>query len=325
MALTIFCKVCDQPINNNEYSFREMHLGLREQFLYYNCPNCGIMQIREIPLDLAKYYPTDQYYSFQSKAKPQIKVDLLRKIKAEYILFRKQWILGWILSIGYKKPAYFDWLKEAGVTLEDSILDVGSGNGGLLLNLAKLGFKNLRGIDPFNNIDHDYGSFTVEKKDIFQVDGSFDLIMMHHSFEHMDEPKKVFQRLNKLLKPGKCLLIRTPVMGNYLWSYYKENWMSLDAPRHLIIHTEKSISLLATQSGLELKKVIYDSSEVNLLISEQYKMNIPLNDNRSYAMNKKSNLFKRDEINHFKKLAKKLNRQRQGDQAAFFLFKPKNK
>ncbi|GAC1704209.1 MAG: class I SAM-dependent methyltransferase [Flavisolibacter sp.] len=301
MDSTIFCKVCDEPINKSEYALREMHLGLREEFIYYNCLNCGIMQIGNIPHNLEKYYPTDHYYSFKSKTKPQIKVDLLRKTKAEYILYRKQPILGWLLSIGYKKAEYFNWLKEAGATFEDFILDVGSGNGGLLLNLAKLGFKNLYGIDPYNNIDHDYGSFTIERKDIFQTDGSFDLIMMHHSFEHMDEPKKVFQRLYNLLKPGKCLLIRTPVMGNYLWNCYKENWMSLDAPRHLIIHTEKSIRILANLSGLELKKIMYDSSEVNLIISEQYKMNIPLNDNRSYAINKKSNLFTRYEINHLVK------------------------
>ena len=74
--------------------------------------------------------------------------------------------------------------------------------------------------------------------------------MLHHAFEHMDEPLSVLMRLQQLLKKGKYILIRTPMMGKYSWKKFRENWMDIDAPRHLIIHTPDSIGILAEKAGL---------------------------------------------------------------------------
>ena len=67
------------------------------------------------------------------------------------------------------------------------------------------------------------------------MDGQYDFIMLNHVFEHMDDPVETLQKLYQLLKPNSYLLIRTPVMGTYSWNKYQENWMGLDAPRHIII------------------------------------------------------------------------------------------
>src|SRR5256885_6755871 len=228
----MLCKVCQYQLESIQYKIKELHLGLREEFIYYRCNNCGILQLAEIPEHLSRYYPPSQYYSFQSEEK-KIQTDILRKWKAQYLLFNKNKIVGKILSTGYKKPDYFEWLKEAGVQFDDSILDVGTGSGSLLISLAKNGFTKLKGIDPFNEKDLNYGKFTVEKKDLFQIKGSYDFIMLNHVFEHMDEPQRTMDQLYNLISPGKYVLIRTPIMGNRLWEIYRESWMQLDAPRHL--------------------------------------------------------------------------------------------
>lgn len=299
-----------------------MYLGLREEFLYNHCAHCGAMQLLNIPHNLAAYYPPDRYYSFNSHVKSKVKTDLLRKWKAEYLLFGKNKVAGRLLSVGYKVPEHFDWFRNAHVSFDDAILDVGCGNGGLLHTMARMGFTNLKGIDPFNEKDYDYGKFKIEKKDIYQIEGSFDFIMLNHVFEHLDEPHKVLSRLYQLLKPGSYLLIRTPVMGNYAWHTYKEDWMALDAPRHLIVHTEKSMKILADQAGFQLKKIVYDGNEFSLVGSEQYKRDIPLTDKRSYLMDKNHSLFSKEEIEKLKAKAQKTNEENQGDQAAFYLFKP---
>ncbi len=298
-----------------------MQLGLREMFTYMECGSCGCMQLLDIPADLGKYYPNEGYYSFNLSLDIQQKPDSLRKAKADYLIYGKNKLLGGLLSIGYKAPAYYSWMKNAGVTYNDAILDVGTGNGSLLASLFKIGYTNLTGIDPFIDSDHFYGPINIYKKNIFETEGQYDLIMLHHAFEHMDEPLKVLQQLYKLLKPGKCLLIRTPVMGMYSWKKYSVNWMDLDAPRHIIIHSLKSMNLLAAQAGFELRKTVFDGNYMSLIGSEQYAKDIALPDANSYMANKEASGFTKADIENFKAINAKNDDEGQSDQAAFYLFK----
>ena len=315
------CKVCNNIDGNELYQIKEMQLGLREMFTYMRCAKCGCMQILNIPADLGKYYSNENYYSFNLGLDLNKKPDALRKIKAEYLLFGKHKLLGSLLSIGYKAPDYYSWLRNAGVQYNDAILDAGTGNGSLLMSLYRIGFTNLTGIDPFIDKEQHYGSVNVYRKSIFETEGQFDYIMLHHAFEHMDEPLKVLLKLNQLLKKGKYLLIRTPVMGMYSWKTYKENWMDLDAPRHIIIHTIESMKLLAAQAGFTIKKIEFDSNYMSLIGSDQYSKNIAFPDPQSYVVNKEAAGYSKEQIDAFKATAAKIDKEQQGDQAAFYLVK----
>ncbi len=70
------------------------------------------------------------------------------------------------------------------------------------------------------------------------------------------------------------------------------------------------------KSGLIIKDVIFYSTEFQFLGSEQYKRNISLTANR----NKKS-IFTKKQIKRFREKANKLNKNKQGDQAAFYLMR----
>ncbi len=316
------CKVCSNSTNNTLHTVKEMQLGLRELFTYMECGNCGCMQLMNIPADMGKYYPNEDYYSFNLGLDVRQKADTLRKLKASYLIYGKNKLAGGLLSIGYKMPAYYSWIKNAGVQYNDAILDVGTGNGSLLLDLFKIGFTNLTGIDPFIDKDQQYGAINIFKKGIFETSGQFDYIMLHHAFEHMDEPLKVLLKLKELLKPGKFILIRIPLMGMYGWKTYGLDWVGLDAPRHIFIHTIKSIQLLANQSGLQLNKIEFDSGPYHLWASEQYQKDVALMEPGSYMVNKSTSLFTKEKISGFAKIAAQTNKEGQGDQAAFYLFKP---
>jgi SAM-dependent methyltransferase len=315
------CKVCGNAVNNKLHQVKEMQLGLREIFTYMECGHCGCMQLHPVPAHLAKYYPNEGYYSFNRSLKLR-QPGLLRKIKASYLLYGKNVLLGSLLSIGYKVPDHYSWIKIPGVKYNDAILDVGTGNGSLLLTLYSMGFKDLTGIDPFIDQDRQYGDINIYRKSVFEMDGQFDYIMLHHAFEHMDEPLKVLQQLYKLVKKGKYVLIRTPVMGMYSWKKYGVNWMDLDAPRHIIIHSLKSMQMLAEQSGFEIRKTVFDGNYMSLIGSDQYAKDIALPDPRSYMVNKKTSGYSKDDIEAFKTITKKNNREQQADQAAFYLYKP---
>ena len=59
--------------------------------------------------------------------------------------------------------------------------------------LNGLGFTNLTGIDPFLESDIYYpNGVKVLRKGISELEGTYKVIMLHHSFEHMSEPLDVF-------------------------------------------------------------------------------------------------------------------------------------
>jgi len=97
--------------------------------------------------------------------------------------------------------------------------------------------------------------------------------------------------------------------------------VQLDAPRHLFLHTLKSMEILAAGSGFKVRDVVFDSTDFQFWASEQYQRDIPLKDKRSYALDPANSLFSPSEILRFKETARELNRNGEGDSACFYLYK----
>lgn len=316
------CIVCNNNSNQVAYVFKERQLGLLHNANYSFCPNCGTMQVEEIPTDLSVYYPNDDYYSFNLQLNIKSKPNTLRKIKTDYILFKKQPILGRLLTLGYNINELYYWVKYTKAQYNSSILDVGTGNGALLARLHEIGFTNLTGIDPFINETKDYGTIKIVKQDLFDVTTTYDVVMMHHALEHTLDPLKALQQVYKILKPGGRALIRVPIMGNYGWKTYGEFWAGLDAPRHIFIPSEKALHTLVQQAGFTVEKFYYDSYDYIVWCSEQYKAGIPLHAKNSYLMDKKASLFTKKQILDFRKTIIAENKKGNGDMAAMYLVKP---
>lgn len=315
------CIICQNNSGNEEIKLKELQLGFNEEFTYQLCKNCGSLQLLDPPSDLARYYPNEDYYSFTEGIKKLKHPGSLRLAKTNYLLYKKSKLLGSLLSIGYKLPEFYTWMINSKAQLNDAILDVGCGNGLLLGKLHKMGFTNLTGIDPFINNEKDFGAVKILKKEIGEMKGKFDVIMMHHALEHMEDPVKEMKTAHSLLNENKMLLVRIPVMGNYGWHTYKEYWAGLDAPRHFFIPTEKGMRILADRTGFELEKIEYDTVDYLIWCSEQYKNGISLYAPNSRMVNKKKNIFTKEQIKEYKKILSSVNAKNYGDTAAFYLRK----
>lgn len=231
-------------------------------------------------------------------------------------------LLGKILLNQFGVPTYIKRLKIAEVTLSDRILDVGCGKGILLHKMKESGFKNVLGIDPFIDATINYkNGLKILKQDFDDLAGEFDFMMFNHSFEHMNDPLKIMKHANKLLMDNKFLLLRIPVADSFAFRKYRESWCSLDSPRHLFIHTKESIKILADKSGFEIVKIDYDSRSWQLWGSEQYSIDIPLIDDRSYYVNPDKSIFTEKQISEFEEKTIELNKNGVGDQAEFYLKK----
>jgi len=277
------CRICGNTENNRPFLVKEMMFGLKDEFEYLECNECGCLQIKDIPPNIAHYYP-ENYYSYQNKGEAHFirrsplktAKRILKKKALRYYLTGSSWI-GKVVASKYS--SYYPWLKKELACNDSKILDIGCGAGELLLRMHNDGFTNISGVDPFINRDINYTcGVTIHKKNLTQLTEQYDLIMMHHAFEHMDAPLSVLEDCNSLLTTGGKLLIRVPVAASYAWRTYGVNWVQLDAPRHFFLHTQKSMELLSKQSGFVITHIEYDSYDLQFVGSEKYKQGLALVD-----------------------------------------------
>lgn len=316
------CEICNNSTDNKSYIVREMMFGFKEEFEYFECMECGCLQIGEIPVNLSKYYPKN-YYSFQAtpNSKKKFLVSFLQRQRTTSLLYGSRFIgklLSKLLSkiYGVSTPIYYNWFKKIGLTFESKILDVGCGGGELLLRMQSEGFTNLTGADPFIKDDISYNnSIRIFKKELHEIRQQFDLIMLHHSFEHMPQPLSVFKELYRLLKSDRYVLIRVPLVSSFAWRKYGVHWVQIDAPRHFFLHTIKSMQILANQVGFQVIEVVFDSNALQFIGSELFSRNISMMDNASKS------IFSKEEIADFNAKAIQLNKEKDGDQACFYLYK----
>lgn len=320
------CRVCGHPGPHATFQVREMMLGTRDVFDYFECSGCGTVQLAEIPANLASFYPSD-YYSFHTLNMPPTKGVrlLLKKLRADYILTGRG-VLGKLLVKKFGYWHKYDWLRAAGAQRSDAVLDIGCGSGETLLRLRDDGFANLTGADPFVSAPVEYPGaghvpVRVLKCAAPDITGQYDLVMMDHSFEHVPNPAEVMAAVARLLRPGGRAIVGVPIAG-WAWRHYRTDWVQLDAPRHLFIFTTQSFGMLAEKSGLEIKKTIFDSESFQFTGSEMYRRDIPLtrvDPDGVRRFNSAADYFTSAEMTTFASRAKDLNTSGDGDRACFIL------
>ena len=312
------CRICGNAEGNAPFVAREMVLGFKDGFEYIQCARCGCLQIREFPADLDPYYPED-YFEYLEPAPLGALGRALKRARSRHALGQSN-LLGRLLMWRFGPPRYVDWVRRTGSDYDTSFLDVGCGEGTLIVDMAECGFKNVTGIDARidNDITYKNGA-RVLSKSLSEAEGEYDVVMMHHVFEHFDDPFVALAYAYNLVKPGGYLIIRTPVANCEAWEKYGVNWVQLDAPRHVFVHSPQSIDILAERAGFELKEIVFDSTSFQFWGSEQYERGIPLRDDRSYAQRASKSIFTPDDIEEFSRWADEKNEESRGDQAAFYL------
>jgi 2-polyprenyl-3-methyl-5-hydroxy-6-metoxy-1,4-benzoquinol methylase len=306
-----------------------MMFGTRENFDYFKCIECGCLQILSIPADLSRYYPPN--YSAHNE-KPSCERNNLRSLllkqRFRNAIFGRGYKLNKLLSFFVAMPEFrIDGVLPISTIIKIShikdfsarFLDVGCGSWSLWLErLRKMGFKNLTGVDPFISNNVEKCGINIQKKRLSDIAGQFDLITLHHSLEHIPNQQEALAAARDLLAPNGVILVRIPIVSSYAWEKYGTNWVEMDPPRHLYLHSKKSIELLGQQVGLELFEVVCDSKSFEFWGSEQYRRNIPLCSGSSHGINPSSSAFTQSELDAFDKLALEVNRNGAAGRSAFF-------
>ena len=315
-ALPGSCRICGAKSGHHQFRVREMYFGTHEMFDYFECSCCGTIQIGEIPTDLGRHYPAD-YYSFSpSSGKSASGIETaLRRLRSDAWLGGGTAAGRLLARLSAKRPVYVDWLAGLGLTTDSRIVDVGCGGGQLLLKMRRDGFRNLSGLDPYiaDTVALADG-VTVRKRSLAEDSGQYDVIMMHHSFEHMADPVGTMADIARHLAPDGRALIRLPIAGGHAWRTYRENWYAIDAPRHLVIPSLRAMYALADTAGLVVERHFFDSDVGQFLASEGYCQDVPLVDQmRSPPVRSET------EMAQLQAFAQALNRKDDGDMGGFVL------
>lgn len=321
------CRICHSVGERRFFSARERQFGMGDEFTYFECGECGSLCIDNIPSELSKYYPSN-YYSFGHNIdQPPGEIGWfrrrLRARRAMFNIYGSDWLGSAIQQMGSDYFPYpWKWFQATNSTPSSRILDIGCGGGALLRALRDQGFVNLFGVDPFISESVNEPCLQITKGEIFDLEGSYDLVMLHHSLEHVAAPEKYLKAAASICAPGGHVLVRMPVAGGYGWRTYGEYWFPLDAPRHLAIPTPNSLISLGERCNLQFKQMEYDSKAFCFWASELYKRGLPsiLPDGRETI--KVDCQFSEDEMASFQKKADAVNEAGDGDLACFIFRKP---
>jgi SAM-dependent methyltransferase len=285
------CESCGESGQFERFELREMLFGLRELFPYLRCGACGLLRIEQVPSDLARHYPPEYYAGDPPPAAPPRGLLAARADRAanEVTLFGSGRFAARALRHWASPPARelrvsAPLIRRARLrSFGDPILDVGCGRvPGQLLRLRRLGFTNLLGVDPYLQEEIEYEGIQLRRRSIHEVEGEFQLVTLHHSFEHVPDPRETLRSASRLLRSGGVLLIRTPVMGTWFWETYGTSWWELDPPRHLFVFSQSSLERLAVDAGLTLIDVVWDSTPLEIIASEQIRRDIAWREPRSW-------------------------------------------
>lgn len=269
------CRICGETGEFDTYLAREMMQGSKEEFVYFVCEHCQCLQIAEVPENIGDYYGSG-YYSFQVPESPNVEFD-------------------------------------TPITHMMKVLDVGCGAGAWLVKKAFDGWGNLYGCDPFLEHDRHYGSrVSIRNCSIHEVegDGTFDVIRMSDSFEHMTDPLEVLKSARRLLKPGGTLYMTIPTYPNVAFEHFGPHWYQLDAPRHIFLHSRQSLEWLSKESGLAISGVRYNSNNNQIIRSYFYQHGISYFEQTPELVR---TCFNNEDINSLQAQSESWNEEERGD------------
>jgi SAM-dependent methyltransferase len=288
-----------------------MMLGTREEFTYGLCTSCGALQLLDVPADLGRYYPPE-YYAFAPRQRSGA-VMAVRRLRNRLAIAPRGPVARAVAALA--PHAATPWFAHVSLRRTARILDVGCGAGELLVDLSEAGFTSLTGVDAFVSRSYEPApGLRIVRGTIDDVTGEFDLVMFHHSLEHMSGQREALGAATRLLAPDGWCLVRVPLVSSQAWENYREHWVQLDAPRHIVLHSIDSLRQLAAAVGLVLDNVEHDSTEFQFIGSELYR--------RDRTLAELGTAFSRRVRRRYRRLAAQLNAEQRGDQAAFYFRKP---
>jgi SAM-dependent methyltransferase len=214
--------------------------GLR--FAVVRCRHCGLAYTNPRPTaaTIGRFYP-DDYRPHAPRGPRAISLPSL----------------FWSRLLGRPCPERRGRLARTG---GNRLLDFGCGGGSYLRRMAELGWR-VAGVDASPRAVREVRGalgFEVHLGSLPHPDlppGSFDVVTMWQSLEHVHRPLEVLRAAYELLAPGGRLVVATPSIDGLAADWFGEHWFGLDLPRHLTHFTRNSLARMLRAAGFRVESV----------------------------------------------------------------------
>jgi len=238
------CPVCDSVSTRVVAEARDTEYCTSDRtYAYAGCATCESLFLMAPPVDeLHTIYPPS-YYSYGEEG---VGGSRLQAIKT------------WLDARMFRK--LLDRLPGDALR----VLDVGGGSGWLLTQIRQVSPRVAEthevDIDPgaqaaAERAGHRFHCVTIEE---FESEERFDLVLMLNIIEHVADPGRVLRAVEKCLRPGGLVLIKTPNAQTLDRTIFEQhNWGGFHCPRHFVIFTRSSFLALAARSGLDCLEARY--------------------------------------------------------------------
>ncbi len=140
------------------------------------------------------------------------------------------------------------------------VLEVGCATGDLLVPLRDLGVL-VAGIEisphAAEAVRHNHG-IDVHTGTLFDAPyapNSFDAVVMRHVIEHFPSAHHAMKKVSSLLTQGGVLFITTPNYDSLDRKVFGSFWHNYEPPRHQVVFSVNTLSLLLHQTGFHLIKI----------------------------------------------------------------------
>jgi SAM-dependent methyltransferase len=211
---------------------------LRPSLQLIQCKRCGVSYTFPRPnlMDLEKHY-SETYYGPKN-------VKFMQAFEH---------LIGWITSRRAQKIHRL-------AAPNSRILEIGCGRGLLLKHLAQLGHEchgSERSELAAQRARSTVGLriYTAPLEQCGLEPHSFDLVILWHVLEHLEEPEQSLAHVNHLLKPGGRLLLEVPNYTSLQSRYSREHWFHLDLDRHLYHFSQEGLKRLLGKTRFQIKEM----------------------------------------------------------------------
>lgn len=244
------CLLCGSPGRPAHAGLRDRLFGAPGQWNLHRCRDrgCGLYWLNPMPLaeDISIAY--EGYYTHAGADENEVPAGGRWKQ-----LFRRLHRIAMDLtSTTQARRSALD--LYLGAVRPGRVLEVGSGAGGQLLRLKKMGWE-VEGQD----IDPEAGARSLEGRgirvhhgplvELRLAEGGYDAIVMNHVIEHATDPAALLGECHRLLAREGQLIVVTPNTASFGHRLFGADWLPLDPPRHLFLFSARNLPVLARQAG----------------------------------------------------------------------------
>jgi SAM-dependent methyltransferase len=142
------------------------------------------------------------------------------------------------------------------------LLEVGSSLGYLLEAFRKDGWEVV-GVEPFYQAcRHSREELGIDVKNaILETaglpDASFDVVLLNHVIEHIDDPMRTLRLVNRILKPAGHFVIETPRYDTLVFKLLGRRERSLACSGHIYFFTTQTLKNLYEAAGFTTVQLDY--------------------------------------------------------------------